>query len=171
MKNTLVGNAHTYSRKMRELVYSVKMTNEWSKEEILNAYLNTVYYGRNAYGIQAAAKAYFDKPAEELTPEEGAMLAGMIQAPSALDPENDRQASEDRWNYVLDGLVEMGDLTPEQRAGMKFPDTQNPEDYSPYVEATGANGHIKAHVMEELERIGLTAVSYTHLTLPTSDLV
>ena len=161
VKNTLVGNAHTYSRKMRELVYSVKMTNEWSKEEILNAYLNTVYYGRNAYGIQAAAKAYFDKPAEELTPEEGAMLAGMIQAPSALDPENDRQASEDRWNYVLDGLVEMGDLTPEQRAGMKFPDTQNPEDYSPYVEATGANGHIKARVMEELERIGLTEEDVT----------
>lgn len=161
VKNTLVGNARTYSRKLRELVYSVKMTNEWSKEEILNAYLNTVYYGRNAYGIQAAAKAYFDKPAEDLTVEEGAMLAGMIQAPSALDPANDRPAAEARWNYVLDGLVKMGELDPAERAGMKFPKMQDPANYSPYVEATGANGHIKSRVMDELERIGLSEEDVT----------
>ena len=72
VKNAIVGNEHSYERKARELVYSVKMTNSWSKEEILNAYLNTVYFGRNAYGIQAAANAFFGKPASELTLEEGA---------------------------------------------------------------------------------------------------
>ena len=52
VKNTLVGNEYSYVRKIRELIYSVKMTNEWDKEDILNAYLNTVYFGRNAYGIR-----------------------------------------------------------------------------------------------------------------------
>lgn len=78
VKNTLVGNEYSYVRKARELIYSIKMTNEWEKEDILNAYLNTVYFGRNAYGIQAASNAYFDKDAKDLTPEEGAMLAGLI---------------------------------------------------------------------------------------------
>src|SRR5690625_6265005 len=84
------------------ILYSIKMTNQWSKEDILNAYLNTVYFGRNAYGLQAASLAYFDKDVEELTVEEGAMLAGIIQAPSNWDPAVDAQQTEQRWNYVLE---------------------------------------------------------------------
>ncbi|MDK6596545.1 biosynthetic peptidoglycan transglycosylase, partial [Escherichia coli] len=73
VKNALVGNEHSYERKAKELVYSVKMTNQWEKADILRAYLNTVYFGRNAYGIEAAAHAYFNKPASQLTLEEGAV--------------------------------------------------------------------------------------------------
>lgn len=156
VKNTLVGNEYSYVRKIRELIYSVKMTNEWDKEDILNAYLNTVYFGRNAYGIQAASNAYFDKDAKDLTPEEGAMLAGLIQSPSGLDPRVNQEGSEDRWNYVLDGLVGMGDLTQEQRDGMVFPETRDPAEYSAYTEAPGANGHIKDQVIRELEEVGIT---------------
>ena len=86
VKNALVGNEHSYERKAKELVYSVKMTNQWEKADILRAYLNTVYFGRNAYGIEAAAHAYFNKPASQLTLEEGAVLAASIQLPSQLDP-------------------------------------------------------------------------------------
>lgn len=156
VKNTLVGDERSYVRKARELVYSIKMTNEWSKEEILNAYLNTVYFGRNAYGIQAASSAYFNKDVRDLTVEESALLAAIIQRPSALDPWNNPGESEQRWNYVLDGLVDMGELDAAARSGMVFPETRNPAEYSAYTEATGANGHIKNQVIKELGEIGIT---------------
>ena len=120
VKNALVGNEHSYERKAKELVYSVKMTNQWDKTEILQAYLNTVYFGRNAYGVEAAAHAYFGKPASELTFEEGGVLAASIQLPSQLDPWTNREAAEQRWNYVMDGMVEMGVLSPEERAGVQL---------------------------------------------------
>ncbi len=156
VKNTLVGNERSYVRKVRELIYSIKMTNEWDKETILNSYFNTVYFGRNAYGIQAASNAYFDKNSDQLTVEEGALLAGIIQAPSALDPWVDRESAESRWNYVLDGMVAMGTIDPAARAAMVFPETRDPASYSAYTEAPGANGHIKNRVIEELEALGIT---------------
>ena len=156
VKNTLVGDEYSYVRKIRELIYSVKMTNEWSKEEILNAYLNTVYFGRNAYGIEAASNAYFNKDAKDLTVEEGAMLAGLIQSPSVLDPWVDEERSQNRWNYVMDGLVEMGELDSAERSQMAFPETRDPGEYSAYTEAPGAYGHIKNQVTGELARVGIT---------------
>lgn len=156
VKNALVGDEHSYVRKARELVYSIKMTNEWSKEDILAAYLNTVYLGRNAYGMEAASHAYFNKPVAEVTPEEGAVLAATIQLPSQLDPWANPEGAEQRWNYVLDGMVEMGALPAEQRTGMVYPETRDPAEYSAYTEATGTNGMIKNHVMEELQEVGIT---------------
>lgn len=162
VKNTLVGDERSYERKARELVYSVKMTNEWPKEQILNAYLNTVYFGRNAYGIESAANAYFNKPASKLTVSEGAMLAGLIQTPSQLDPWVNKQQSVDRWNYVMDGLVEMGEIDAAERSKQKFPQTRNPAKYSAYTEATGPNGLIKNRVIDELEHIGITEDDVTN---------
>ena len=147
VKNAIVGNEHSYQRKAKELVYSIKMTNSWSKEEVLNAYLNTVYFGRNAYGIEAAAHAYFSKPASQLTVEEGAVLAASIQRPSQLDPWTNPDGAKDRWNYVMDGLVEMGAIDQPTRAAAKFPETRDPATYSAYTEATGPNGLIKNQVM------------------------
>ncbi|HKM25456.1 MAG TPA: transglycosylase domain-containing protein, partial [Corynebacterium sp.] len=161
VKNALVGDEHSYVRKARELVYSVKMTNEWAKEDILSAYLNTVYLGRNAYGVEAASHAYFNKSISELTPEEGAVLAATIQLPSQLDPWNNREGAEARWNYVLDGMVEMEVLPEEERTGLHYPETRNPAEYSAYTEATGTNGMIKNHVMDELKRIGITEEDVT----------
>lgn len=156
VKNTLVGDEYSYVRKIRELIYSIKMTNEWSKEEILNAYLNTVYFGRNAYGIEAASNAYFNKDAKDLTKEEGALLAGVIQSPSVLDPWVDEERSHARWDYVMDGLVEMGDLDQAERDQLVFPETRDPSEYSAYTEAPGAYGHIKNQVIDELSRVGIT---------------
>ncbi|WP_373370041.1 transglycosylase domain-containing protein [Corynebacterium cystitidis] len=162
VKNALVGNEHSYVRKARELVYSVKMTNQWEKEDILAAYLNTVYFGRNAYGVEAAAHAYFAKPASELTVEEGALLAGVIQLPSQLEPWTNREGAEARWSYVMDGLVEMEAVDPAARQAAQFPETRNPAEYSAYTEATGANGMIKNQVIKELELIGISEQDVTN---------
>lgn len=161
VKNALVGNEHSLARKARELVYSTKMANEWSKEDVLVAYLNTVYFGRNAYGVEAAANAYFDKPVTELTTEEGAVLAAAIQRPSELDPWFNPEESEGRWNYVLDGMVASNTLDPEERARMQFPQVQDPANYSAYTEASGPNGMIKNQVMGELEALGITEEQVT----------
>ncbi len=162
VKNALVGNEHSYQRKAKELVYSIKMTNSWSKEDILNAYLNTVYFGRNAYGIEAAAHAFFGKPASELTPEEGGVLAASIQLPSQLDPWTNPEGAKARWDYVMDGLVEMGEIPADQRQSLVYPQTRDPQGYSAYTEATGPNGLIKNQVMAELERIGITEDDLTN---------
>ena len=156
VKNTLVGDERSYIRKFRELVYSVKMTSQWSKEEILNAYLNTVYFGRNAYGVQAASHAYFGHDVEELDIAQSAVLAAMIQRPSALDPWTNREEAEARWNYVLDGMVDMGVLPAPERATMVFPEVRDPAQVQAYTEAPGANGHIKDQVIRELARIGIS---------------
>lgn len=162
VKNVIVGDDHSYARKWNELVHSIKMTNEWDKAQILESYLNTVYFGRNAYGIEAASTAYFNKPATELTIEEAAVLAATIQVPNQLDPWNNPEQAEGRWNYVLDGMVEMQLLPSEQRAGMVYPETRDPAEYSAYTEATGPNGHIKNKVIEELETLGITEDDVTN---------
>lgn len=162
VKNVIVGDDHSYARKWNELVHSIKMTNEWDKAQILESYLNTVYFGRNAYGIEAASTAYFNKPATELTIEEAAVLAATIQVPNQLDPWNNPEQAEGRWNYVLDGMVEMELLPGEQRAGMVYPETRDPAEYSAYTEATGPNGHIKNKVIEELETLGITEDDVTN---------
>ncbi len=161
VKNALVGNEHSLARKARELVYSTKMANEWTKEEVLAAYLNTVYFGRNAYGVEAAANAYFDKHVSDLTSEEGAVLAAAIQRPSELDPWVNREESEARWNYVMDGMVESGTIPAEQRAAAVYPEVQDPANYSAYTEASGPNGMIKNQVISELETVGLTEEDVT----------
>ncbi|GAB3594023.1 Penicillin-binding protein 1A [Corynebacterium faecale] len=156
VKKAVVGDERSLIRKAKELVYSAKMANEWSKDEVLEAYLNTVYFGRNAYGVQAASQAYFGKPVSELAPEEGAVLAASIQLPSALEPWTNREAAESRWNYVMDGMVETGALTPEYRAQAQYPETTDPANNRAYTEATGTNGLIKNKVMAELAAVGIT---------------
>lgn len=156
VKNALVGNEHSLTRKAKELVYSVKMANEWSKEEVLQAYLNTIYFGRNAYGIDAAAKAYFGIPVNELNTEQSAVLAAAIQRPSQLDPWTNREEAEARWNYVLDGMVEQGWLDQPTRAAMQYPEAVDPASNQPYSEADGPNGLIRNQVLAELGSLGIS---------------
>ncbi|OAH61835.1 penicillin-binding protein [Dietzia cinnamea] len=155
VKNTMVGDAPTYERKAKEIIIAAKMTNEWSKDQILEAYLNTIYFGRGAYGIAAASTAYFNKPVEALTVEEGALLAGVIQSPSALDPLNNREASERRWNYVMDGMRDMGAIDAQQRGNAVFP--QVVEDPQAVEQNVGdpTNGPIRRQVLAELAQSGI----------------
>lgn len=93
--------AKTFKRKLTEACLAIKLTDRWGRERVLNEYLNRVYYGARAYGIQAAARTYFGVPASKLTLDQAALLAGLPQAPSQYDPLVDPQAAADRRNEVL----------------------------------------------------------------------
>ncbi len=154
VKNALVGDQRTglggVVRKAKELVISTKMSREWSKDQVLQSYLNIIYFGRGAYGIAAAAKAYFDKPVEQLTVADGALLAALIQRPSTLDPAVDPEGAAERWNWVLDGMVDMGALSKTDRAAQVFPPTVSPDAAANANQTTGPNGLIERQVTKEL---------------------
>ncbi|MCM6777527.1 penicillin-binding protein [Nocardia sp. CDC159] len=156
VKNAMVGNQHSLSRKMRELVISAKMARQWSKDDILTAYLNTIPFGRGTFGIDAASHAYFGKKVQDLTVEEGAMLAATIQQPYGLDPENNPKGAESRWNYVLDGMVSMGNLPSAERAKMTYPKVQPSSAMEQNSTGSGPEGLIKRQVMRELSDAGIT---------------
>ncbi|MFD7548390.1 transglycosylase domain-containing protein [Streptomyces sp. NPDC059816] len=133
VKNSFLTQDQTVSRKVKELFISVKVDTKLSKDEILAGYLNTAFYGRNAYGIQAAAQAYFGRDSDDLTVEQSAFLAGLLKGPNlynpdggvgaAATPEANRERAEKRWRWILDRRVEVGSLTAEERKKYtKFPE-------------------------------------------------
>ncbi|OMC15163.1 penicillin-binding protein [Mycolicibacter heraklionensis] len=154
VKNALVGSERAgmdgLVRKGKELVIATKMSEQWSKDEVLEAYLNIIYFGRTTYGIAAAARAYFDKRVEDLTVAEGALLAAVIQRPSALDPAINRDRAVERWNWVLDGMVQTGALTLQERAGQSFPATIPLDQARNADQASGPAELIQRQVTEEL---------------------
>ncbi|MEE1937904.1 transglycosylase domain-containing protein [Streptomyces sp. TRM 70361] len=125
VKNYYLGQEQTLTRKTKELFIALKLDHRVSKDEILTGYLNTSYFGRNSYGIQAAAQAYYDKHASELTTAEGAYLAALLNSPNLYDvaahPDN-RDRAVARWRYVLNGMVQEGWLKAAERDAMKFPE-------------------------------------------------
>ncbi|MGP4045464.1 transglycosylase domain-containing protein [Streptomyces sp. 2A115] len=125
VKNYYLAQEQTVTRKAKEFFISIKLDREKSKDDILEGYLNTSYFGRNAYGVQAAAQAYYGVDAKDLTVAQGAYLAALLNAPSEYDvvahPEN-KPAALARWNYVLDGMVKKEWLSEADRAGVKFPE-------------------------------------------------
>lgn len=120
-KNAYLTQERTLSRKYKELVLSIKLETIVAKDQILNDYLNTIYFGRGTYGIATAANQYFDKNVVELNLSESALLAAIIQAPNALAPEDNLEGLTNRWNYVLDGMATQGWITAEERSNVQFP--------------------------------------------------
>jgi penicillin-binding protein 1A len=106
----------TLDRKVREAVLAVQLEDRFTKDEILTAYLNTVFYGNNAYGIEAAAQTYFAKPAKELTLAQAALLSGLPQLPSTYDPYLYPEAALKRRSQVLQAMRETGVITARQEA-------------------------------------------------------
>lgn len=104
----------SFSRKLRETVLALELTRRYSKEQILEMYLNEVYYGNLAYGIEAASEAYFGKQAKDLTLAEAALLAGLPQAPTLYDPTINPDLAKERQRQVLNLMVRQGYLTQEQ---------------------------------------------------------
>lgn len=105
----------TSTRKIREMRYAMRLEKELSKDEILTRYLNIAYFGHRAYGIYAASLTYFSKLPSQLTVPEAAMLAGLVQAPSAYDPgRGDKTNALQRRNYVIDQMAKIGDITPAE---------------------------------------------------------
>jgi membrane peptidoglycan carboxypeptidase len=163
----------TYSRKLREAVIAWKLDNRYSKQEILGFYLNTVPFGRGAYGIEAAAQAFFGKTVEkdapgarQVTVAEAMVLAAMVKQPEARpdDPDGQpgydprrgpkaRENSIDRWTYIRDGMVQLGYLSPTEAADLAYPDTVRPND--PRSQQSGLDrptGIVVNHVLSELRQ-------------------
>ncbi|MFD9910260.1 transglycosylase domain-containing protein [Streptomyces sp. NPDC059063] len=131
--------SQTFTRKFKELFISIKVGRTVSKEEIMAGYLNTAYYGRNAYGIQAAARAYFGKEAQELNPSQCALLATVLKGATYYDPAGypeidpaanekaNSERAEKRWKWILDEEVKDGRMEASDRAKYtKFPKLQSP---------------------------------------------
>ncbi|MER5521899.1 transglycosylase domain-containing protein [Streptomyces sp. NPDC002763] len=142
VKNYYLAQEQTVTRKVKEFFISIKLDRSESKDEILEGYLNTSYFGRNAYGIQAAAQAYYGMDATDLDPARAAYLAALVNAPSEYDvvahPEN-KAAAVARWNYVLDGMVKKGWLDASKRQGMKFP---MPKEQTASTGMSGQRGYL-----------------------------
>jgi membrane peptidoglycan carboxypeptidase len=105
----------TYARKLRELRYAIALEKKYSKDWILERYLNTAYFGDGAYGIQAAAQHYFNVNAKDLDLRQSALLAGIVQSPGAFDPTNNPERAKARRDVVLDRMAELSVIS-EKRA-------------------------------------------------------
>jgi 1A family penicillin-binding protein len=114
VKNLLVGDDLTYERKIREMVLASRVERTLSKDEILELYLNSIYLGRNSWGIELAARSYFGKPASELTLAEGATLAGLTKGPNYYSPDRHPERAQERLAYVLSRMQEDRAITQDQ---------------------------------------------------------
>jgi membrane peptidoglycan carboxypeptidase len=144
VKNYYLTEKQTFSRKLDEALVAIKIDQQLPKDTILQNYLNTIFFGRGAYGIQTAARAYFGTDVVGLTddPAEAAYLAALVQSPyyystADTDPAAAR-ALQQRWNYVLDGMVSEHWLDAKTRAGLRFPTTVAPKTN----DLAGTNGYL-----------------------------
>jgi len=146
------------SRKVHEAILSLKLQKQLSKEKILEGYLNTIYFGRGAYGVQAAAQAYFGVNAEDLTLKQSAVLASVLNNPSQFDPANGkshREALDARYRYVLGGMASMGAIsdTKAQQAERHLPHLPEFKEGSRYGQQ---KGHMLTLVRQELHHLDFT---------------
>jgi membrane peptidoglycan carboxypeptidase len=150
-----LGQQRTATRKLKEIMIALKVGREKDKSWILQQYLNTIYFGRDAYGIEAAAQAYYGKDVAALTPAEGAYLAAAIQVPTyAADPVGGaRTYMEARWRYVVDGMVRMKTISPQEAATMRFPPPARQKQKSIFA---GDRGYMVSQAKAELRRMGYT---------------
>ena len=118
-RNLFLTPRRTLDRKLQEILLAVEIERRLTKEEILERYLNQVYFGNGAYGVEMASRLFFGKSARELTLPEAALLAGVIQAPSRYSPFDNFPAAKRRQEVVLDRMVELGFLRPDQAEAAK----------------------------------------------------
>ena len=112
-KNLFLTSERSLARKVQEVLLAIWLERRLTKEQILARYLNTVYLGAGAYGVDAASERYFGTPVEGLSLAQAAMLAGLIQAPSRLAPTRSLEEAQARAGIVLDAMVEVGAIEPD----------------------------------------------------------
>lgn len=120
VKNFLLTNERTLKRKIKEAILAYQITKTFSKDKILELYLNQIYLGSGAYGVAAAAEVYFDKSIEDLTIEESALLATLPKAPSKLDPRKNIVKAKFRRNWVIDRMIEENFISPSKGSAAKL---------------------------------------------------
>jgi membrane peptidoglycan carboxypeptidase len=146
-----IGTQQTLSRKIKEIFVAMKVAKEKSKQWILQNYLNTIYLGDGAYGVQAAAETYFGKPVGQLTVAQDAVIAALIQQPSTYPLPQYRAQFVARWHYVLTGMVQMGTLSAADAAAERFPALGNhvPQSFGPDV----WDPYVMYMIEQELEQV------------------
>ncbi|WP_425955574.1 transglycosylase domain-containing protein [Xylanimonas sp. McL0601] len=136
--------------KVREAIMAVKVTRSTEKDQILEGYLNTIYWGRGVYGVEAASQAYFGKSAKDLTYSEAALLSGIIPSPNNWDPSVSPKTAERRWQRSIDRMYAAGEITADEHAKATFPK------FKPKPKASnslgGQAGFLVEAVTEELSK-------------------
>ena len=167
-KNMLVGNQLTLSRKIKEAILAIRIDQSLSKERVLELYLNEIYLGQGSYGVGAAAQAYFNKPLDQLTLAEAALLGGMPKAPNAYNPFRSPDAALARRDFVLARMREDGAITPEQEQAAKAQPVVPSAAY--HDPDTVPDGKWFAEEVRRLlvQRYGIEAVNTGGLTVRTS---
>ncbi|OKL48555.1 hypothetical protein BSR28_02415 [Boudabousia liubingyangii] len=150
VENYYTGSRGGYIGKYREAILALKINQSQTKQEILNNYLNTIYFGRSAYGIEAAANAYFNKSAKDLTVSEAALIAGIIPAPSKWDPAKNPEQAKKRWERVIALMKEDGWISEQQAKEAQFP--KFVEKYT-YVRRSGNSGYLLDQAEAEAVRL------------------
>ena len=143
-------------RKVKELIIAIKLENRYSKDQIFENYLNTIYFGRGSYGVQTASQLYFGTTVDQLNVAQAAVLASILRSPGLYDPgfkAENLPRLENRFAYVIDGMVEEKWLTEEQASRVKFP-LINPRVTSGAL--SGPKGYVISWVERELNRLGFT---------------
>jgi penicillin-binding protein 1A len=113
-RNIFLSSTYSYGRKIREMILALALERKFSKQQILELYLNRVYFGGGAYGVDAASRKFFGHPGDQLNLAEASIIAGLVKAPSHYSPSADPQAAVDRAKVVLDVMQDAGSITPAQ---------------------------------------------------------
>ena len=156
VKNQFTNGDRTFSRKFKELFVTVKLDKQYSKDQILEWYLNTIYFGRGAYGIEAASQVYFGRPVSKLSVAQGAVLASSIRSPALYDPQSHPEAAKARWKFVLDGMVSMGKLSQADEAKQKYPPARKKTTSTLDDVRKSWVGHVEDQVLDELDQAGFS---------------
>ncbi|MEI7540529.1 MAG: transglycosylase domain-containing protein [Actinomycetes bacterium] len=155
-KTAFLTPSRTIQRKIKELVISIKLENQLSKDQIFESYLNTIYFGRGSYGVMTASQQYFNRNVDQLTNAQAAVIASILRSPGLYDPafkKGNLERLKGRFEYVKKGMIDAGWINKADAAKMKFP-TVAPRATSGQL--SGPKGHIIEAVQKELAKLGFT---------------
>ena len=155
-KTAFLTQDRTISRKIKEIVIAIKLGNQLTKDQILENYLNTIWFGRGAYGVETAAQVYFGRSVDQLTISQAAVLASILRSPGYYDPaygENNMKRLQARWRYVLNGMVDEHWISKAQATKAVFPELK------PKVKSgdlAGPKGYVISWAVHEVQKFGFT---------------
>jgi len=155
-KTAFLTPSRTIQRKIKELVISIKLENQLSKDQIFESYLNTIYFGRGSYGVMTASQQYFNRNVDQLTNSQAAVIASILRSPGLYDPafkKGNEARLIARFEYVKKGMIDAGWINKEDAAKMKLP-TVAPRSTSGQL--SGPKGHIIEAVQKELAKLGFS---------------
>ena len=155
-KTAFLTPSRTIQRKIKELVISIKLENQLSKDQIFESYLNTIYFGRGSYGVMTASQQYFNRNVDQLTNSQAAVIASILRSPGLYDPAfkaGNLERVQARFEYVKQGMIDAGWLDKQAATKMKFPAIA-PRSTSGQL--SGPKGHIIEAVTKELSKLGFS---------------